>query len=299
MKKLLKILFILLIPILISSCGSKDYKEGQLVELSGLELTNNFSNDQSEDFIFAIVNENKKGYKEFLVDLEKYAKETNKAIYFTYYNHIDTEAAFYIFNSFEADFTTNGYHVLEDGALTVTEEYKDYNTLKASLEDKRFYAILNYTSEKDIEKYMKLAQEEYDKGNISVSFDYINKIWNKEEAKTFYNYHKELWLVKPWEHFTITDDKRPRITYRSLLFHNGVNYYLETLTKEYKDVFEKPTNMSKYDLVYYYVKDDIIYTSDIEDGTYTKRFKIVKIENTSVHLFDYKYNKDYIYTRRV
>jgi len=36
MKKILKLIIILVIPILISSCGTKDYKEGQLVEISGI-----------------------------------------------------------------------------------------------------------------------------------------------------------------------------------------------------------------------------------------------------------------------
>ena len=102
MKKILRLLFILIIPILITSCGSKDYKEGKLTEISGLELVNNFAGDNSKNFIFAIVNETQSGYREFLADLEKYAKETNKAIYFTYYKHLDVDAAFYIFNLYEA-----------------------------------------------------------------------------------------------------------------------------------------------------------------------------------------------------
>jgi len=57
--------------------------------------------------------------------------------------------------------------------------------------------------------------------------------------------------------------------------------------------------MAHYEQTYYYIKDDIIYTSDKEDGTYTKRFKIISVEHTSFKLFDYKYNKDYTYTRRV
>ena len=299
MKKILKLIIILVTPILISSCSTKDYKEGQLVEISGIELTKNFAGEGVKDFIFAIVNETQPGYREFLVDLEKYAKETNKAIYFTYYNHLDTEAAFYIFNLFEADFTSNGYHVIEGGQITVTNEYVNYERLKSDLEDKRFYTVLDYTSEKDIKENLRLAQEEYDKGNISISYNYINRIWNTKEAKDFYNSHKELGIIKSWEHFKITDDKRDRITYRSLLFHHNVKYFLEILTKEYDDVFEKPTNMAHYEQTYYYIKDDIIYTSDKEDGTYTKRFKIISVEHTSFKLFDYKYNKDYTYTRRV
>jgi hypothetical protein len=299
MKKILKLLFIMLIPILITSCSQKDYKEGQLIEISGIELTNNFAGENAKNFIFAIVNETKPGYKEFLSDLERYAKETNKAIYFTYYNHLDTEAAFYIFNLYEADFTSNGYHVLEDGKLTVTTEYTNYNNMKATLEEKRFYTILDYTSEKQVQETLKLAQEEYDKGNISISYNYINKIWNRKEAKDFYKNHPKLGIIKSWEHFTITKDKRDRITYRSLLFHHNTNYFLEILTKEYYDGFEKPQNMLDYEQVFYYVKDDIIYTSDKEDGTYKERFKIKKIENTSIKLFDYKYKKDYIFTRRV
>lgn len=299
MKKILKLLFILIIPILITSCGFEDYKEGELTEISGLELVNNFAGENSKNFIFAIVNETQPGYKEFLADLEKYAKETNKAIYFTYYKHIDTEAAFYIFNLYEADFTSNGYHVIEDGKLTVTTEYTNYSNMKATLEEKRFYTALDYTSETDIKKNLELAASEYEKGNISISYNYINKIWNTKEAKEFYNNHPELGIVKSWEHFNITDDARPRIHYRSILFHHDTNYFLEMYTKQYNDNFEKPQNMTDYEKIYYYVKDNIIYTSDKEDGTYKERFKIIKVENTSLKVFDYKYKKEYKYTRRV
>lgn len=299
MKKIIKLLLILIIPIVITSCDSKDYKEGQLVEISGLELTNNFSGNNSKNFIFAIVNERKPGYKTFLIDLEKYAKETKKAIYYTYYNHIDTEASFYIFGLYDANFTNNSYHVIEDGEITVTKDYKNYETMKADLEEKTFYTILDYISEEDTKEYLTLAQEEYEKGNMSISYNYVNKIWNKKEAKEFYNTHKELGLIKSWEHSTITQDKRDRITYQSILFHHNTNYFLEILVKEYSDNFEKPQNMNNYEQVYYYVKENIIYTSDKEDGKYKKRFKILEIENTSLVLFDYKYNKEYKYTRRV
>lgn len=299
MKKILKLLLIMTIPIIISSCGSKDYKEGQLVEISGIELTENFSGEKIKNFIFAIVNERKPGYKSFLIDLEKYAKETNKAIYFTYYNHIDTDASFYIFSLYEADFTTNGYHVIEDGKLTVTKEYTNYQTMKKDLEEKRFYTTLDYTSEEDVKKNLKLAQEEYDKGNMSISFNYINKIWNRKEAKEFYANHPKLKLINFWENSIITKDKRDRITYRSILFIHNANYFLEIEVKEYNDTFEKPNNMSDYDLIYYYMKDDIIYTSDKEDGTYKKRFKITELENENMTVYDYKYDKEYEYTRKV
>ena len=84
MKKLIKLLLILLITFTIVSCGKKDYKEGELIELSAQELTNNFAGDNAKDFIFATVNETKQGYREFLIDLEKYAKESKKAIYFPF-----------------------------------------------------------------------------------------------------------------------------------------------------------------------------------------------------------------------
>lgn len=299
MKKIIKLLFILCITLLISSCGSKDYKEGQLVELSGLELTNNFAGETAKDFIFATINETKEGYREFLSDLEKYAKETNKAIYYVEYKHIDTEAALYVFNLYEADFTSNCYHVVENGDITLTKPYVNYSTLKFNLESKRFYSVLDYISDKDAKEYLKKAQEELDNGNPSVSLNYINKIWNRQEAKNFYNKNEELQVIKSWEYFTFTNDKRKRITYHSLLFHHNANYFLEILTKEYYDSFEKPSDLGAYEVVFYYVKDDIIYTSDKVDGTYKERFKILSVERTSFRLFDYKYKKEYTYTRRV
>ena len=58
----------------------------------------------------------------------------------------------------------------------------------------------------------------FDEVKISSTWNYINKIWNRKEAKDFYNRNSELGIVKSWEHFIITEDKRDRITYRSLLF---------------------------------------------------------------------------------
>lgn len=299
MKKLIKLLLILLTTFTIVSCGKKDYKEGELVELSAQELTNNFAGDNAKDFIFATVNETKQGYREFLIDLEKYAKESKKAIYYIYYNHIDTASAMYIFNLFEADFTSNAYHVVEEGQITLTQAYKDYTTMEFYLKDKRFFSLLTYTSEKEVKEQLKLAQEEYDKGNVSVSLNHINKIWNRKEAKEFYDTHEELGIVKSWEHFIITEGKTKKITYRSLLFHHNTNYFLEILAKGDYEKFEKPKNMMDYTQTFYYVKDDIIYTATANDKDFTKRFKIKGIEKTSLILYDYKYKKEFTYTRRV
>jgi hypothetical protein len=96
MKKYLKLLFIILIPLIICACEDNGKREGKLIEISALELTRNFHGENSKDFIFATVNEHKKGYGEFLESLKKLVKETNQTIYYVYYQHIDTEASLYI-----------------------------------------------------------------------------------------------------------------------------------------------------------------------------------------------------------
>ena len=72
MKKIIKLLFIILISIAICSCGNKKPTEGQLIEISAVELTNNFYGKNSKDFIFAIINEHKSGYMNFEKDLERF-----------------------------------------------------------------------------------------------------------------------------------------------------------------------------------------------------------------------------------
>lgn len=298
MKKLIKLLIILFIPIILCSCEEPN-NEGKLIEISAIELTRNFFGDNSKDFVFAIINEHKEGYKKFEEDLKKLVKETNRTIYYTYYQNIDTESALFIFNVYDAYFTSNAYHIVKDNDLILTELYTTYDKMKSDILENYVYEEIKYQSEKEIKDNLKNAKKEYEKGNISISFNYLNKIWDTKEAKEYYEQNQYLGLIKSWSHFTITDDKKPRITYRSLLFYHDSKVFYEALIKEYYESFEEPTSLDVYEPVYYYVKNDIIYTSDKENGTYKERFKIKEITKLKVHLFDYKYKKDFIYDRKV
>ena len=299
MKKYLNLLFIILIPLIICACEDNGKREGKLIEISALELTRNFHGENSKDFIFATVNEHKKGYEEFLESLKKLVKETNQTIYYVYYQHIDTEASLYIFNLYDAYFTSNAYHVVEDSEMLITEEYKSYDKMKTDLKGIYYKDKLTMQSEKEVKENLKYAKEEYDKGNISVAFNYLNRIYDEPEAKNFFKENKYLGIVKVWEHFIITKGKKDKITYRSLMFlHDSISYY-ETLIKDDYETFEEPTYLNGYDQFFYYVKDDIIYTSTTQDGKYEKRYLIKEIEETRLSLIDYKYKKDYIFKRKV
>ena len=72
MKKIFKLFIILIFPVLLCSCNNNENLEGKLVEISAIELTNNFYEKDCKDMIFATVNEHKKGYQQFLKDLEQY-----------------------------------------------------------------------------------------------------------------------------------------------------------------------------------------------------------------------------------
>ena len=292
MKKIIKLLFVVLISIIMCSCGDKKPIEGQLIEISAVELTNNFYGKNSKDFIFAIINEHKSGYMNFEKDLERLVKETNQTIYYTYYQHIDTDSALLIFNLYDAYFTSNSYHIVENNELTLTKQYTTYDQMKADLVNKNVYEELTYQSDKEIKSHLNNAKEELDSNEEKL-------LLATEEGKNFFDTHPYLGIIKSWEHFVITEGTKERITYRSLLFYHNSNFFYETLIKEYNDNFEKPNSLDRYEKVYYYVKDDIIYTSDKEDGTYKERFKIKEISKVKLHLFDYKYKKDYIYDRRV
>ncbi len=54
----------------------------------------------------------------------------------------------------------------------------------------------------------------------------------------------------------------------------------------------------KYDMIYYYLDNDIIMTSDKSNGTYKERFKIKSIGENQMTLYDYKTKKEYIFTIR-
>jgi hypothetical protein len=297
MKKLKRLLIILLFPIFICSCDLK-LEKAELIEISGIELTNNYFGENSKNFIFAMVNEFEKDDEQFLEDLKKLVEETNNTIYYVEYQHIDTEAAVILFNTYDANFTTNSIHLVENNELTVTQDYTNYEDMKNALKGKVLNIGLEYTSDKEAKEYLEQADKEYQAGNLAKSFDYINKIWNRKEAKEYFKEHPYLELIKSWEYVNITDTEPKKITYRSLLFYENYNFFFEIYQKRNYEGFERSNNITDYTQVYYYLKDDIIYTSDKTDGTYEKRFKIKKVERHQITLFDYKYKKEYVFNRR-
>lgn len=293
MKKIFIIFFCL---ILITACNNK--KEYHLIELTSEELANNIMAKETKNFVFAVYNSSEDNAENFMKDLKNVVKNANINIYYIDYQHIDTESSLILFNSYQANFTTNGYHVLQNKDLVISKSYTDFKTMYKDLKSKAFKDSLATTSNSKKEKYLKEAKKLYDEGNISLSYNVLNKAWNLKEAKEFYNNSKYYKVLNTWESI-LTNLDNGKVKYRSLLFYYNLKYFYE-ITKNYPNSeYEKPSSLKEYSQTYYYIKDDIISTSTIEKGTYKKKYKIIEVNEEILEIQDLKTKEKILYKRRV
>ncbi len=269
MKKKFVLLILFVFILFLSSCDKKEYG---LRELSAVEFSNFFYNEEKtieeESIVYALYSSTSEDGEKFLEDLEKVARRTKSLIYYIDYDHLDFMTAFMLEEKAPGE---NYYSVIQDGKELISEVYSDYDTLYKDINGKQFYPNINFSTQEYIDEQMDKAKEEFDKGRYTVSLNYLNLIWNNKEAKDFYNNHDEFNLIHYWEGYipTGTDDD---IHY----FGFSIGYFFNTLTIYDKmgkmEGFEEPTEGKMY---YYYVKDDYFYISEKEDGEYKKGYRIV------------------------
>jgi hypothetical protein len=122
MKKIKLIILLLTFSLILCSCEKKEYN---LIQITGEELVKNLTSEK-KDFVFAMVDYSEEDTEQFLKDLKSVSKSANINIYYVDYLHLDKESAFVLFNLYTTDFTTNGFHVIQNNSLIVSNEYINF-----------------------------------------------------------------------------------------------------------------------------------------------------------------------------
>ena len=294
MKKLIKLFILVLIPILVCSCTKEEHS---LIELTSEELILNLSNSE-KSFVFATTNSKKDNTAEFLESLNNVVSSANIDIYYIDYQYVDIGSLIQYYMMYESDLSINAYYVYEKGTITVGEEYTDFTTMYQNLKNKSFSNDLEYISNETKQSYLKEAEEKYNSGLISEASDLLCKAWNIKEAKEMYENNSYYKMIDVWEHFTITEEGTKTIDYRTILFGANENYYLYYQETAPYNSFSKPTTTEGYKMIYYYIEDDFIYTSDERDGKYKKTYEVESVDSIYFKITDVKTNTKYIYTKR-
>lgn len=297
MKKALQLLMLLIICLFISSCNSK--QEYKLTEITSQDLLNNIQNNK--EFIFAFVNEKNDNYQEFMDNLNIIVDKCKLNIYYVDYNHMDYASFAYLVDNINLTYDKSSYYVYQNKDYKVSEEYSNYQNMYKSLKNYTSLKPIDITSDDTLKEYYNKALTEYENGNIAISSDYLNQAWTLKEAKDYYNEHDLYKILDNWENYEFKNpEKLDYTTYHNLFFPGHTNYYVEAIKSGEYANFVKPSEIGDYDYIYYYIKDDIIYTSDSDKTDYTKykaRYKIESITDQLLYLTDLNNNKEYEYIR--
>lgn len=296
MKHIKILLIILIIPIILCSCKKEEHK---LIELTAQELVQNLEKEDIS-FVFAVVDKSEDDYEEFLKDLENVVKSANIDIYYIDYLRMDTDSANkLIFNLYSTDFSTNGFHVIENGALIISDAYTDFKNLYGSLKDKIYTDKVDFIDNKTKKEYINKAKELYEEEKYAEAYDYLCKSWNLKEAKELYETHNYFHIINVWQHFTITNEEPRMITYRNLYIYPNINVLYRIVEKAPYDGYEKPEDLNKYEALYYKIENNIIYTAVSENSKYKETYKIVSVDKNSLKIIDLKTNEEFVYNERI
>ncbi len=294
MKKIKILLLLLLIPVFLCSCEKKEYN---LIEITGDELVKNML-EEDKNFVFAIVDKSEEDAEQFLKDLNNVSKSANINIYYVDYLHMSQDAAFKLFTSYSTDFSTNGYHVIQNKDLVVSSAYTDFKTLYTTLKTKAFKNELVRVDKKTKLNYIKEAQKLYKENQIGEAHNLLTQAWDLEEAKKEHNDNKYYHLINGWERTVYTNDIPEKTKYTSFIFNSGESYYVEQkITKETEE-FDGPTDEDKFETVYYRLESDILLTSNREKGYYEETYQIMDVTDEFLTLKNLKTDKKETYVRR-
>lgn len=285
MKKLTKLFIILFLILFICACKDKK-TEYKLIEITGEELVNNLYNNDNQKFIFALYNTDKKNADTFYQSLENIVNNINSDVYYVEYNHLDDESSFNLYTSDFGNFAENSYYLYDKGKITISSDFTDFAAMYKELKTITKTTSLNLVSAKTKEEYLKQADQLYNEGQISQAFNYLNKAWNTEEAKKTYQNNKYYKLINSWEAYKFLDDQHKKVEYYSFFFISNVNYFYQIIVEDNYQDFEKPNDLSKYEKKYYYIKDDIIYISNYDNGKYKETYQIESINEERLTLID-------------
>ena len=286
MKKRIILFLLCLSSLLITGCEKKEY---HLIEITAEQLTTCLV-DSSCSITFAFYNKELGNAEDFMRDLATIVKETKENIYFVDSNHINLSSSFIIYDGLNIDYTLSTYVVYQNGKEVVYGTYDNFTDLKKDLNGKKYDTQLKEVTKEEIETNISKAKELYQKGYIAEAMSYLNNVWAYEEAKEEYKKNPYYALINEWESYKMIDETN--VLYTGLLFHTTDNsVYVGKKQGEFQD-FERPSYQD-YEKLYYYVKDDIIYTAKEEEGTYTNTYTILKLEEDQMVLKDTKYQYNF------
>lgn len=296
MKKLLNTLLLLVLCLTLASCGNKN--EYGLVEMSSKDLQTQLMQEKAPDFIFAMINSNNSNNDEFVNSLQRVTEKLHLTIYYVDYNHMDSDSSFYLLDDVGISFSTSSYHVIENNEFIISEDYTNYSDLYNSLKTIGFRTKLELTSNDKLKDYIPKAKEEYNNGNIGIAYNYLSLAWPLDEAKELYNSNNYYNLINNWEVYKFKDISLKEVTYINIVFIHDAKYYLQAVKSGEYENFTKPDSILDYERVYYYVKDDIIYTS-LDDEDYKETYKINILTDKNFNIIDLNTNEEYEYIRGV
>lgn len=297
MKKYLRVIFLIVFTFTLCSCSDK--KEYNLIELTASELTETLFSEENNNIIFAFYNSSLKDAKQFLEDLKRTSSTAKLDIYYIDSNHIDT-SSFFILSSLDIlSIDYNTYYARINGEFIVSDLYKDYKTMYDTLKEIGYKSNIKKESKEEKLKKIEEAKTLYDEGKISKSINVLNLAWDLEEAKETFNTRKYYNILKSWERYEYINSKTEEVYYENISFDYDSNTYSHALIKsKYNKDFKKPSYPDDYDTLYYYIKDDIIYTSDKESGKYKETYKITYLDSENLDMINLKTKKEYQYILR-
>ena len=277
MKKIIKLIFIFVLTIALCSCNKKEYK---LIELTSTELVNHLLKGDT-DLVFITYDENNEQNEEFFKNVQKIAKIAKENIYYIDINHMVFSDEILLTES-GIDYKNLLYIVVQDGATIINEQYTDYDTMFKALNGKNYEEQPKLISDEEKNEHISLAREYYNKGQLVNAYNELAQAWTLQEAKDEFKNNKYYYLLNEWESFQVLNNQE-EVKYDGFLFYT-FNSTMYTATKTDKiEGFTEP-DLDKYTSKYYYIKNDCIYTSKDQDGSYKKEYKIKEIEKNKLVL---------------
>ncbi len=292
-----KYFYLLIIILLLCSCGKKEYK---VIEISSYDLIEAIK-DNNGNFVFGIYNSDYENDKAFLSDLKTASDRAGMDIYYIDYKHATSDSASYLVYDIGYN-SSNGqyYGVFENGKIINSGYYSDFNSMYEKIFKSKYNTDIKKTSSDDEDKYIEDALKLYEDNKYNSALDTLNHAWPNNKAKSIYKQYKYFKLSGIWESYSFLGDDHKKVDFYAFYFlSNNDNYCLMySIKNQVYDGFKKPS-FGDLNRRYYYIKDDIIYMSNKDDGSYEPYYKIEFINDIDMKLLDLKNkNKEINFQRR-
>ena len=292
-----KCILLIILILLLCSCDKKEYT---VIEISSYDLIESIK-ENNGNFIFGIYNSDYENGKPFLGDLKTAADRIGTNIYYIDYKHSTNDTATYLVYDIGYDSTNGQYFgVFENGKIVNSGYYDDFNSMYKKIFKSKYNADIKKTTSEDEEKYIEEALELYKDNKYNSALDKLNHAWPNSKAKSLYRQYKYFKLSGIWESYTFLGNDHKKIDFYAFYFFSDNDKYflMYSIKNQVYEGFKKPS-FGDLNRRYYYIKDDIIYMSNKDDGSYEPYYKIEFIDDIDMKLLDLKNkNKEIIFQRR-